>query len=71
MLGTVTSFEDERGLGTVEAAGSSAPATFGFHCTAIAGGSRKIDVGARVAFVAVPAIGGRREAAGITPLTLA
>ena len=46
-LGRVASFDAARGLGTVE---DDAGTTYGFHATAIAGGTRRIDVGAPVAW---------------------
>jgi cold shock CspA family protein len=57
--GTVTSFEEDRGLGTV-ADGDGA--TFDFHCAAIADGTRKIEVGRPVLFVVRPGHRGRLEA---------
>ena len=64
-LGTVETFDAERGLGTVEDAGG---AVFGFHSTAIADGSRLIATGRKVAFVVGPAHGGRLEASWLTPV---
>jgi len=59
MIGTVTVFDAHRGLGTVvDDTGSE----LAFHCTAIADGSRRIEVGARVSFVVVPGHLGRMEA---------
>ena len=57
-LGTVTAFDQARGLGEVTGADEAWP----FHCTAIADGSRSIPVGARVAFDLVPGHLGRDEA---------
>ncbi len=88
--GTVASFEEEVGLGTIQldaAAGAVAPGsldtaqlerrsaqtrrepaeTVAFHCTAIADGSRRIDVGIEVSFVLTARHGGRLEASGIAP----
>lgn len=49
-FGTVASFDDHRGLGVVvDRDGREWP----FHCTAIAGGTRTIEVGVPVAFVKV------------------
>ena len=57
--GTVTAFDEQRGLGEVtEVDGEVLP----FHCTAIADGSRTIEVGAAVTFVVVPGRLGRWEA---------
>jgi cold shock CspA family protein len=58
-LGRVASFDPARGLGTVIDDGGSAHA---FHATAIADGSRRIDVGTRVSYSLGPGHGGRREA---------
>ena len=63
--GTVTTFDDPRGIGVVTADDG---AEFPFHCTAIADGTRRIDVGARVRFVDRPAHLGRFEATAIAPL---
>ena len=63
--GLVESFDEPRGLGAVRADdGSVLP----FHCTAIADGSRTIEVGQAVRFTVVPGHLGRWEAARITPL---
>jgi cold shock CspA family protein len=62
--GTVTAFDDERGLGEVtDDEGSAWP----FHCTAIADGSRTILVGTAVTFDLVPGRLGRWEASGLRP----
>jgi cold shock CspA family protein len=58
-LGRVASFDPTRGLGTVS---DDAGAVYGFHATAIADGSRRIDVGTRVSFSLAPGHGGRQEA---------
>ena len=57
--GTVTSFEDDRGLGTVTDEDGTA---FDFHCTAIADGTRDIEVGRPVTFEVRPGHRGRLEA---------
>ena len=62
--GTVTEFDDPKGWGTVTAANGD---QHFFHCSAIADGSRFIEVGAEVAFTVVPGGLGRWEAAAITP----
>ena len=59
--GVVASFDAERGLGDVREGDAVRP----FHCTAIADGSRSIEVGAAVSFVVVPGPLGRWEAADI------
>jgi cold shock CspA family protein len=63
--GTVTAFDADRGLGTVrDDAGGELP----FHCTAIADGSRCIEVGTRVGFGTAAGHLGRTEARRLTPL---
>ena len=72
-LGRVTSFDPARGLGrvTVEAggadAGNVADEAYDFHATAIADGSRTIDVGTQVTFVVTPGRRGRYEAGSLVP----
>ncbi|MCL4445639.1 MAG: cold shock domain-containing protein [Actinobacteria bacterium] len=61
--GTVVIFDAERGLGEVE---DSSGERFGFHCTAIADGSRMIDVGAVVNFLLTLGHMGRIEATQLT-----
>ena len=64
-LGRIASFDPARGLGSVvDDDGSS----YDFHATAIADGSRRIDVGTPVAFDVVPGHRGREEARGILSL---
>jgi cold shock CspA family protein len=60
--GTVTSFDDARGLGEVTTADGQ---RYPFHCTRIANGTRTIAVGTRVRFEIVPGALGRWEAAKI------
>jgi cold shock CspA family protein len=64
-MGTVASFDDPRGIGTVvdEADGQE----HFFHCTAIADGTRTIEVGAAVDFEVVPGRMGRWEATNLRP----
>jgi cold shock CspA family protein len=62
--GHVTDFDDPRGLGTVL---SEDGRRYGFHCTAIADGTRRIDVGVPVTFVLAPGHLGRLEARDIMP----
>lgn len=57
--GTVTAFDDERGLGEITTDGG---AVHHFHCTGIADGSRTIEVGAPVRFGIIPGRLGRWEA---------
>jgi cold shock CspA family protein len=63
--GRVTSFDPGRGLGVVaEDAGD----VLDFHATAIADGSRTIDVGTEVSFSVAPGHRGRYEARSLVPL---
>ena len=64
--GTVTAFDAVVGLGEVEDHGG---VRHGFHCTAIADGSRLIDVGTPVAYTIEPAGPGVWEARSVMPLT--
>ena len=66
MRGTVTAFDEHRGIGEIAADDG---ATYGFHCTAIADGTRTIEIGAAVEFMVVPGHLGRWEAAAIEPAT--
>ncbi len=61
MLGTVTAFDEPRGLGTIDADGASYP----FHCTALLDGSRTVEVGTAATFEVRPAGMGRWEATRI------
>jgi cold shock CspA family protein len=63
MDGTVTQFDEPRGLGAIESDG----VTYPFHCTAISDGSRTIAVGTAVTFEVRAAGMGRWEAAAIAP----
>ena len=63
-VGTVTAFDDPAGVGTVTADDGS---EHFFHCTAIADGSRTVEVGTRVRFTVVPGRLGRWEAAALRP----
>ena len=63
-IGEVVEFDDPKGYGTVRADDG---AEHFFHCTAVADGSRTIDVGARVVFEVVPGRLGRWEAADLRP----
>lgn len=62
MRGVVTDFDDPRGLGELRADDGTA---YPFHCTAIADGSRAIDVGTAVEFDVVPGHLGRWEASNL------
>jgi cold shock CspA family protein len=57
-LGCVTSFDATRGLGTVT---DDAGTIYPFHATAIADGSRRVEVGTRVGYTLAPGHGGRYE----------
>jgi len=63
--GTVTEFDEVRGLGTVS---DGHGRQYGFHCTAMADGTRQIAVGAAVVFVVAPGHHGQLEAQGIRQL---
>ena len=63
-VGTVTAFDDRRGVGVVRCADRSVA----FHCTAITDGTRSIGVGALVAVRIGPARLGRIEARSVRPL---
>jgi cold shock CspA family protein len=63
--GTVTGFDERRGLGQVT---TDDGAVHEFHCTQIVDGTRTIAVGAAVEFEIVPGQLGRWEAAQITKL---
>ncbi len=62
--GSVVEFDDPRGLGVVR---SDAGVDYTFHCTAIADGTRTVEVGAVVAFSVAPGRLGRWEAVDIRP----
>jgi cold shock CspA family protein len=64
-LGTVIAFDEQRGLGTIRAETGE---EFPFHCTAIADGTRRIDVGRRVSFLEAPTHLGRFEARAVVAL---
>ena len=63
--GVVESFDDPRGLGEVRTDDGH---VLGFHCTAIADGSRTIAAGTPVRCTVVAGRLGRWEAADLTPL---
>ena len=62
--GTVTAFDDRRGIGTVTTEGGRVLA---FHCTAIADGSRTITEGAAVVVEIAAGLPGAWEAVVVTP----
>jgi cold shock CspA family protein len=59
LLGRVTAFDATRGFGTVT---DDTGAAYDFHATAIADGTRRVDVGAAVSFMLAPGHRGRYEA---------
>lgn len=64
-FGTVTEWDDPRGIGAVtDAAGTR----YGFHCTALTDGSRTTTVGAAVVFTLRAGPLGEFEATGISLL---
>jgi cold shock CspA family protein len=65
--GLVAAFDDPRGLGTVL---DDDGLRYDFHCTAVADGSRTIEVGTAVTFLLAPAHRGRFEARDIRPRPL-
>ena len=60
LLGAVSDFDDDRGLGEITADGIVYP----FHCVSLADGYRTIASGAAVSFVVLHKLG-RHEAADI------
>ena len=62
-LGRVNNYDDAAGYGTIV----DDENIWFFHCTAIADGSRRIDVGADVGFVLRPGHLGRWEARDVSP----
>ena len=60
-LGEVAVFDVDSGLGEVISEGETYP----FHCTAIAGGARVIDVGTKVVFSLVAFHGGELQASDL------
>ena len=65
VAGRVEAFDDPRGYGTVVAGDGGGP--WFFHCTAIADGTRTIEVGAPVSFEVVAGHQGRYEATDLRP----
>ncbi|HUY63229.1 MAG TPA: hypothetical protein VMV14_01775 [Acidimicrobiales bacterium] len=64
-VGTVTTFDEQRGLGEVSDDGG---ASYPFHCTALRDGSRRVAVGTAVAFELAAGHVGRMEARSLQPL---
>ena len=65
--GVVAGFDDPKGYGVVR--DNADGQEYFFHCTAVADGTRTIDVGATVEFEVVPGRRGRWEAADLRPAT--
>lgn len=63
--GVVTAFDYDRGLGTVAQDGGP---SFAFHCTAIADGSRQVEVGTKVLFTVAAGHMGRFEGRWLQPI---
>lgn len=63
--GEVATFDDPKGYGTVRAADDGRE--YFFHCTAVADGTRSIEVGTVVEFEIVPGRRGEWEAADLRP----
>lgn len=64
-FGVVSAFDEARGLGDVsDDSGGNWP----FHCTQITDGTRRVGIGARVAFCLVAGHLGRMEATEVTSL---
>ncbi len=63
--GTVAELDEHKGLGTVRADDGR---ELSFHCTRIADGSRRVEVGARVTFSVVAGHRGRWEAVDLVEL---
>lgn len=66
MRGTVTAFDESRGLGVIAVEGGGTAVSYPFHCTAITDGSRTIEPGAAVTFEVRPGGMGRWEATAVT-----
>jgi cold shock CspA family protein len=66
VTGKVTTFDEARGVGEITADDG---ATYPFHCTQIADGTRTIDVGTAVGFEIIPGHQGHWEATAISKLT--
>jgi len=64
VTGAVLAYDEHKGYGTVR--GEDGRELF-FHCTAIADGSRRIEVGALVHYDVVPGHRGRYQAVRLTP----
>lgn len=65
-LGVIAEFDAPRGLGVVRGDDGGA---FPFHCTALADGTREVEVGTRVVFSVSAGHGGNYEARVVTTVT--
>lgn len=65
MSGIVAAFDEHVGLGQVR---TDEGAGYGFHCVAIADGSRAVEVGTAVSFRLAAGLHGRWEAVDLRPL---
>jgi cold shock CspA family protein len=61
--GKVATFDEDRGLGTIESEDRNLP----FHCTQITDGTRTIAVGTKVTFEVRPGHRGQWEAVLVSP----
>ena len=57
--GVVTAFDDDRGIGTIA---DDDGASYGFHCTSLADGTRQVAVGTRVTYLVAAGHLGHMEA---------
>ena len=64
--GRIAAFDPTRGLGAVD---DDDGTTYGFHATAIANGSRRIEVGTTVVFTVSPGHRGLYEARSLLPVS--
>ena len=64
LRGTVAAFDRARGVGEIT---GDDGATYPFHSTMIADGTRNIEVGSTVEFEVIPGHLGRWEAAAVSP----
>jgi cold shock CspA family protein len=66
-IGVVGEFDEPRGLGLVHGDDGR---VYPFHCTALADGTRRVEVGTRVVFAVAPGHRGRYEARAVTTLEI-
>ena len=67
MRGTVTHFDEARGLGVIGTDADGVEVHYPFHCTAIVDGTRTIEPGTAVTFAVRPGGMGRWEATLVDP----